>query len=165
MRIAVLSDTHMQAPDPVLEEIFENRLSRMEYVLHCGDFTGEAVYAYLNSHPGFFAVRGNMDQAPWAADLPLKRVLRIGGSHIGLLHGFGFGDWRHYAGAVFEPGLDLVCFGHTHQRLWKERPGQPPVLNPGSFSLPRRERAGYAVLTLEKGKVLSPPRWELLSPA
>ncbi len=159
MRIAVLSDTHMPSPNTRLQNVFEHQLVHMDAVLHCGDFTGESVYAYLNTHPGFFAVRGNMDQGAWAADLPFKRIVRTGGASIGLVHGYGVGDWSDLAGGLFEPGLDLVCFGHTHQRLWQEPAGGPPVLNPGSFSLPRHDQAGYAVLSLEGGKV-SAPHWE-----
>ncbi len=162
MHIAVLSDTHMTSPNTRLRTVFENQLSRMDAVLHCGDFTGESVYSYLNCHSGFFAVRGNMDQGTWAADLPFKLVVRLGDWKIGLVHGFGLGDWRDLAGGVFEPGLDLICFGHTHQRLWQEMPGQTSILNPGSFSLPRHDQAGYAVLRQDKGKPAA-PHWEQLS--
>lgn len=159
MRIAVLSDTHMPSPNDILQEAFRKHLIHMDLVLHCGDFTGESVWSFLNSHPRFFGVRGNMDQGAWAVELPFQRVVRTKTINIGLVHGFGCGAWERLAPDLFEPDLDLICFGHTHQRLWQTRQGEPSLLNPGSFSLPRRDQAGFAVIDSEKGQ-LSEPGWK-----
>lgn len=159
MRIAVLSDTHMDDLDSDLMRVFEKQLHGMEAVLHLGDFTGERVWAYLNSHACFYGVRGNMDRGQWTAHLPGKRVVRVGGLKIGMVHGFGSGQPERLATEVFDPEPDLICFGHTHQPLWLFEPGKTPLLNPGSFCLPRSGQAGYAVLRVSNGRLAQEPEW------
>ncbi|MFW6054517.1 MAG: metallophosphoesterase family protein [Thermodesulfobacteriota bacterium] len=159
MKIAVLSDTHLEDLSPNLLHVFDKRLKYIDVVLHLGDFTGERVWSFLSSHPGFYEVAGNMDRGEWADSLPRKRVIQVEGVKIGMLHGFGFGDPERYATDCFAPGLDLICFGHSHRYLWLDRPGRTPLLNPGSFSLPRTGQPGFAVLEVSQGKLTS-PEWE-----
>ncbi|MCF8104634.1 MAG: YfcE family phosphodiesterase [Desulfohalobiaceae bacterium] len=159
MKIAVLSDTHLEDPSPPLIHVYEDRLKNMDIILHLGDFTGERVWLYLQAHTGFYEVAGNMDRGEWADSLPRKRVVQVGGVKIGMLHGFGFGDPKRYATDVFAPGLDLICFGHSHRYLWLQRPGRIPLLNPGSFSLPRAGYPGFAVFEVRRGR-LTEPVWE-----
>ena len=159
MKIAVLSDTHLTDLTSELIHVFKNRLTDMDLILHLGDYTAERVFSFLNSHAGFYGVAGNMDKGEWADALPGKRVVQAGGIKIGMLHGSEFVDPARSAEDAFAPGLDLICFGHTHRCLWFERPGRTALLNPGSFSLPRSGQAGYAVLEVSQGKLTS-PGWE-----
>ncbi len=157
-RIAVLSDTHMSTPSSALYRTFEKHLKHVDTVLHCGDITGEEVWALLNSHTSFFAVAGNMDMGCWASDLPAQLTVRAHGLKIGLLHGHGLGSGRLSAQVreVFEPDVDVICFGHTHVREWRSEPDGTSLLNPGSFTLPKKSPPGYAVIHVNEENELSP---------
>lgn len=152
MRIAVLSDTHLKIPSSRLTEEYEAELRHMDAVLHCGDFTGEPVWAYLNGHPAFYAVSGNMDADFGGGFLPDKRLLELSGFRVGMLHGdglgLGSGDPVQRMLDFWETELALFCYGHTHRRELR-RSGSTTVLNPGSFRLPKGDsKAGYAVIDL-----------------
>jgi len=154
VRVALLSDTHMMKPSQALITAYEQVMKDLDAVMHCGDITGEQVFSFLNSHPRFFAVAGNMDSGQWADTLPRKRTVRLGQFQIGLVHGFGLG-----AGPLAEKvvssfsgqDLDLVCFGHTHKRLFEPDLYSLPVLNPGSFALPKDSSPGFACVELRPG--------------
>lgn len=152
MRIAVLSDTHLKIPSSGLTKEYETELWHMDEVLHCGDFTGESVWAYLSGHPAFYAVSGNMDADFGKGFLPDKRLLELSGFRVGMLHGDGLGlgsaDPVQRMLDFWGTKLDLFCYGHTHRRELL-RSGSTTVLNPGSFLLPKGDsKAGYAVIDL-----------------
>ena len=152
MRLAVLSDTHLGSPSPRLTEEFDTTLQHMDAVLHCGDHTGESVWAYLNGHPAFYAVRGNMDGHFGDGILPATRVLDLNGFRVGMLHGDGLGstDPFRWIADILRTDVDLLCYGHTHRRDLQSAESAT-VLNPGSFRLPRgNSKAGYAVLELDR---------------
>jgi len=154
VRIAVVSDTHMNKPSPALISAYERVMQDLDAVVHCGDITGEQVFWYLNSHPRFYVVAGNMDSGQWADDLPRKTTARLGEFHIGLVHGFGLGSGplaEKVAASFKDQDLDLVCFGHTHRRLFEPDLYALPVLNPGSFALPKGSSPGFAVVELRPG--------------
>ena len=155
MRIAVVSDTHMMKPSQALVTAYEQVMQDMDAVVHCGDITGEQVFAFLNSHPCFHAVAGNMDSGQWADSLPRKTSVRLGQFEIGLIHGFGlgFGPLAQKVASRFEDrDLDLVCFGHTHKRLFEPDGYALPLLNPGSFALPKDSPPGFACVELRSGR-------------
>jgi hypothetical protein len=141
----------MTTPSSALLKVFQSHLQHMDALLHCGDVTGEEVWAFLNSHDLFVSVAGNMDMGSWAEGLPGQTTLRIHGVEVGLLHGhgLGFGPITRKVSEVFEPEVDLICFGHTHKREWVQDPAGTRILNPGSFSLPKKGPPGYAVVHVE----------------
>lgn len=146
MRIAVLSDTHLHAPDKDLIHVQESFFQDMDVVLHCGDIFSYDVWAYLNSHPGFYAVRGNMDMGAWSLDMLEIRVLELQGLEVGLVHGHFAGPDQEGLLQCFSHKPDLICFGHTHKRYWAEGQTGVRFLNPGSFSLPKGSNPGFALL-------------------
>lgn len=151
MRIAVVSDTHMQKPSQTLVSAYEQVMQKMDAVVHCGDITGEQVFSFLNSHPRFYAVAGNMDSGQWADPLPRKTTVRLGEFQVGLIHGFGlgFGPLAPKVVSSFDGlGLDLVCYGHTHKRFFDPDGYALPILNPGSFALPKGSPPGFACVEL-----------------
>jgi hypothetical protein len=154
LRIAVLSDTHLQGPNQDLIQLQESIFQDQDFVLHCGDLTAYAVWAYLDSHPGFYAVRGNMDMGAWSQDLPEVRLLWLQGLRVGLVHGHFCGTSPESLLQCFEKEPDLVCFGHTHKRYWAEGLRQVKILNPGSFSLPKGSSPGLALLQGQSRKDL-----------
>lgn len=137
MRLAVISDTHLAAPDERFCAIFDRHLAGADVLLHCGDMIGANLYHYLCSHPRFFCVRGNCDHFTLDHDLPqsLSRELATPGGalRIGMAHGWGERSSVWVRVAELFPGHGLICYGHTHRRDWREHAGGR-VLNPGSLA-------------------------------
>jgi hypothetical protein len=88
MRIAVLSDTHLQRIGREFKLIYDHYLRDVDVILHAGDFTASDVIAFLSKKP-FHGVQGNMDSLEVKVSLPEKKVIEICGYRIGLVHGWG----------------------------------------------------------------------------
>ncbi len=124
--IGVISDTHgLLRPQAVAV------LKGVELILHAGDIGGPEVLGALEKLAPVYAVRGNTDRGDWAWELPLTRVVEVGGAQIYLLHELYALDLDP-AAAQFQ----AVIFGHSH-RPHSERQGGVLYLNPGSAG-PRR---------------------------
>jgi putative phosphoesterase len=136
LTIAVLSDTHLDAPSEWFATLYERYLAGADLVLHCGDVTGWQTLHFLDAHPRFRAVAGNMDTHLHLAGLPGKLELEFGGLRIGVTHGWGGGRELSKQVAAAFPGFDLVCFGHTHV-YERAQYGATTALNPGSCCAPR----------------------------
>lgn len=152
MRIAVISDTHMNQPSGWFMRLYDKALSRADIILHCGDVTGPATYHHLCQHPNLHAVRGNCDWDPvLAAELPPLLRLELGGMRIAMAHGWGSRSGvPDRVAETFGPDFDLICFGHTHKPLWTAEYG-PMLLNPGSLG----EYGSWALVTVGPGKSLT----------
>ena len=151
MRIGLVSDTHGYF-DPRLAEV----LAGSEVILHAGDVGSEGVLEQMARIAPVQAVRGNADAtAAW----PLSLTLSPGGAAIHLQHilpaaqsdlekwGSPAGAWAglppaaHRLRRAFDPGIEVVVFGHSHSPCLVRLEGVLWV-NPGSagrkrFSLPR----------------------------
>ena len=149
MKVLVFSDSHSynagmfwaverEAPDAVL---------------HLGDHTDDA-RELERAWPQLpvYRVRGNNDYQP---DTPLYACVRLSGVPVYITHGHRDRVSMLGCGIVpqraREEGCGLAFFGHTH-RMMLERIGGVLVCNPGSISLPRDGRAGFARLTIEDGQ-------------
>lgn len=152
MIISVLSDTHLESPDIVLEAVFDRYCRHADMVLHCGDMVGESTWALFNCHPAFYAVQGNCDLPPLRGSLPVLREVEVAGWRIGMGHGWGPRSQVGDAVADQFHGVDLVCYGHTHIRDWRKRSDGVWLLNPGSLFWPRSGDGGLARLHLEAGQ-------------
>ena len=47
MRVAVLSDTHLEQVNPAFAALFERYLQPADAVIHCGDVVGEEIEACI----------------------------------------------------------------------------------------------------------------------
>ncbi len=146
MRIAVLSDTHLNRPGQWLQDLYDRHLADADVLLHCGDFTGNDVLDTLRLHPQFYGVCGNCDGWDMAAALPEALVVDLDGLRLGLIHGYGF---PHPVGRsvakAFSGRADLVCYGHTHVFADEEYDGVRTV-NPGSARYSRQGPCSIAVI-------------------
>lgn len=149
MRVAVISDTHMNQPSGWFISFYERVLADADAVLHCGDIVGFEVWSFLMQHPRFHAARGNCDFDPRLFDELEDRVcLTLDGFTVGLCHGWGSRSGVPMRVAeAFGPEYDLVCFGHTHARYFSDEHGVL-LLNPGSAG----EHGSVAVVTLMHGQ-------------
>jgi putative phosphoesterase len=162
MRVGLISDTHVptrvrRVPGEVLAA-----LAGCEAILHAGDLVEVAALEDLRRLGPVFAVRGNMDRGP-ATELPLKRVVELGGLRIGLFHGHGrVGTLvdRVFNTLVGE-GVDVMVFGHSHEPLVR-RIGEVLLVNPGSATCGRgKTPRTVAILDLDgtaTAEIVSIPR-------
>jgi putative phosphoesterase len=88
-------------------------------------------------------VRGNNDRGAWAAALPERLVLAIGGARLLVVH-----DVHELESGAAGParGVDVVISGHSHKPGLERRDGVL-WLNPGSAG-PRRFELPIAVARL-----------------
>ncbi len=132
MKIGVISDTHLYQVSADFVQIVEKFLQDCDLLIHCGDYTGEEIYHYLNSFPNFVGIKGNCD----FFSLEEKKVVCHQNKKIGIIHGYGVSNLGRNPEnllPLFPPDTNLICFGHTHTPLWK-KVKQTYLLNPGSLA-------------------------------
>jgi putative phosphoesterase len=124
--VGVISDTHgLMRPQALAA------LQGSDVIIHAGDVGNPDVIKELAGIAPTHVVRGNIDTAGWAADLPETERVDIGGHRFYLLHQISLLDLD-----PAQLGFAAVVFGHSHQPLVETRQGVL-FLNPGSAG-PRR---------------------------
>src|SRR3954470_15652685 len=87
VRGAIVSDTHLPRGTRTLPEACVDRLRSADAILHCGDVaTAEVLGWFEQLGPPVHAVQGNVDDAALQQRLPDRRVVELGGVHIGMVH-------------------------------------------------------------------------------
>ena len=140
MHIGIISDTH-----GLLRPEAERALQGVELIIHAGDVGAPEVLGKLKQIAPVFAVRGNVDTADWASELPATTVVEAYGFSFYVLHNLRELDLRR-EGAKF----DFVISGHTHQALQVEKNGVL-FINPGSAG-PRRFRLPITLARVDLAK-------------
>ena len=149
LRIAVFSDTHLSDTAEArsfLLEMVEGLLNPIDMIIHAGDLVALDLLDVFNGYP-VHIVRGNMD--PAAPDIPIKKVIRINGFKIGLIHGWGPAEGieaRIYSEFSMIP-IDCLVYGHSHVPVCHEHDGVL-FFNPGSAT-DRRNMSCHTVGLLE----------------
>jgi len=144
--IAVLSDTHRTSLDSRFTDRVEELAREADHIFHLGDMVARDILDFLNSFP-LTAVAGNMDCPEIKASQPIKRIVELEGYRFGLIHGWG-GPFGLDDRVLKEmPGLDCVCFGHTHRPV-NERRGRTLLFNPGSAQNDSRSKSMYGLLKI-----------------
>ncbi len=141
MRIGLISDTHgLLRPDALAA------LQGCAQIIHAGDIGKPQVLDGLRAIAPLQAIRGNIDTADWALELPERLDLRIGSLTLHVLH-----DLKQLDIDPLAAGIDVVIAGHSHKPKVERRDGVL-YINPGSagprrFSLP----ISLALLELNDG--------------
>jgi putative phosphoesterase len=130
MLVGLISDTH-----GLLRPEAELALQGVDLIIHAGDVGDPEILPKLKRIAPVFAVRGNVDTASWAQELPTTTVVEANGASLYVLHNLSELDLRPHGGR-----FDFIVSGHTHQPEQSERNGVV-YINPGSagprrFSLP-----------------------------
>lgn len=128
--VGLISDTHGLLRPEALQA-----LQGVDLILHAGDVGDPAILQTLKTIAPVFAVRGNIDTAPWAQELPATAVVEAGSATFYILHNLHDLDLSPQAA-----GFHCVVSGHSHKPDHQERQGVL-YINPGSagprrFSLP-----------------------------
>ena len=143
--LGVISDTHgLLRPEAL------HALRGSELIVHAGDVGKSEILERLREIAPVVAVRGNVDTAPWAEELPETQVVRVVGRNIYVLH-----DRSQFVADPVTAGYAAVVFGHSHKVLVETRDGVL-YLNPGSAG-PRRFRLPITVARLRVSTELLEP--------
>ncbi|WP_181297656.1 metallophosphoesterase family protein [Pseudomonas sp. Q2-TVG4-2] len=149
MRIGVISDTHgLLRPEAV------TALQGCERIIHAGDIGKPEVLEGLRKLAPLEVISGNVDSGDWAAAIPERLDLQIGGLRIHVTH-----DVKTMRIDPVAERVDVVIAGHSHQPKIEQVDGVL-YLNPGSagrrrFKLP----ISVALLDIEDGQ----PRAQLVT--
>ena len=133
LTVGVISDTHgLLRPQAVAA------LRGSDLIIHAGDVGNREVITTLSGIAPTFAVRGNIDKAAWAVELPMTKLVEVGERLFCVLHEISQLDLDPATA-----GFAAVVFGHSHQPRIETRDGVL-FLNPGSAG-PRRFKLPIAV--------------------
>lgn len=141
--IGVISDTHGLLRPEALEALRE-----AEHIIHAGDVGAAEILEKLATLAPVTAIRGNVDKAAWARQLPETEVVEVGGVSIYILHDLARIDLKPEAA-----GFRVVISGHSHVPRQEMR-GGVLYFNPGSAG-PRRFKLPVTAgkLIVEAGNV------------
>jgi putative phosphoesterase len=156
MKIGVISDTHMREMDPELENALAGVFADVDMIIHAGDLTNIQVLDGLDS-PNVVAVAGNMDDHITSSHLPVKRVLRLEGHRIGVIHGYGAPNGLEDRIRDEFEEVEAIIYGHSHQPANHVRAGVL-FFNPGSVSRGYRGSGTVGILEVGqniKGEIIS----------
>ena len=134
--LGVISDTHGLLRPEALDA-----LRGSELIIHAGDVGQSEILERLRKIAPVVAVRGNVDTAPWAEELPETNTVEVVGHLIFVLH-----DRSQLAVHPAHAGFAAVVFGHSHKPLAEVQNGVL-FLNPGSAG-PRRFRLPISIARL-----------------
>jgi putative phosphoesterase len=140
VEVGIISDTH-----GLLRPEAERALLGVDLILHAGDVGAPEILTRLRIIAPVFAVRGNVDTAPWAGELPPTVVVECCKESLYMLHNLRDLDLQPEAA-----GFRAVISGHTHQPQQTMQNGVL-YLNPGSAG-PRRFNLPITVARLRFDK-------------
>ncbi len=145
MLIGVISDTHgLLRPEAVAA------LQGSDRIIHAGDIGDPAILSKLAEIAPVTAVRGNVDRAAWAKNLPLTNVLEVEGVSIYILHNLDDLDLKPEAA-----GFAAMIYGHSHVPKQETKAGvlyfNPGSAGPKRFQLP----VSMGKLIIENGRIES----------
>jgi uncharacterized protein len=139
-RIGLISDTHGLLRDEALLA-----LRGLDLIIHAGDVGKPEILDALKILAPVVTVRGNVDQADWAATLPSTAVVETEAATFYVLHNLQQLDLDPKAA-----GFHVVVSGHTHKPNHATR-GGVLYLNPGSAG-PRRFDLPVTIARLDLGQ-------------
>lgn len=150
MRIAVVSDSHRNLY--MLDKAIKGA-GNVDLIVHLGDCVRDIIKVNEKYKMPVEYVFGNND---FGISPVYEKVLIKNGIRILITHGHRYnlyyGVEDLYSKAL-EVEAQVVLYGHTHVQN-VERIGDILFLNPGSVSLPRDGKPGFAILTInQKGEV------------
>ena len=130
MIFGLISDTHgLLRPEAL------SALRGSDLIVHAGDVGTPEILDQLRTIAPTFAVRGNVDTAPWANALPMTEVVDTAGLQLYVLHDLATLDLDPRAA-----GFAAVISGHSHKPNAATRNGvlyrNPGRAGPRRFTLP-----------------------------
>jgi len=103
-KIGVISDTH-----GLLRPQIRDRFQGVDHIIHAGDVGSVAVIDELRNIAPVTAIRGNVDVADWASELPATAVVEFDGLSLYVIH-----DLTDLNLDPQTAGFSAVLYGHSH---------------------------------------------------
>src|SRR5580693_4115471 len=113
MSVGLISDTHGLLRDEALEA-----LRGSDLIVHAGDVGKPEILTALRQLAPVVAVKGNIDTASWASQLPATAVIEAGPATIYVLH-----DLQELDLDPTAAGIQIVVSCHSHKPSSTERSG------------------------------------------
>jgi len=155
MKIGVISDTHIPMKVDKLPDELVKALKGCDLIMHAGDLVELSVLEDLKKITKVEAVYGNMDSANVRNALPDKKILRLGGKVLCLMHGYDNPDnlIDILKKEFIREKPDIIVYGHSH-RPTNEYIDEILFFNPGSCTdtvfAPYRS---YGIIEIDKGEI------------
>jgi putative phosphoesterase len=142
VRIGVLSDTHIHLAEEIPAEVV-TAFSKVDLIIHAGDFVGSEVLEGLKRLCEVKAVHGNVDSMKLRSLLPEKEIFIAENKRIGIAHGWGSPEGIENRVKDLLGDVDIIIYGHSH-RAKIEQIGKVLFFNPGPGW------QSFGVLTIDK---------------
>ncbi len=153
-RIGVISDTHLNGPDHLLEEIASGIFADVDFIIHAGDMVHlEVLDVFFQYDKHVVAVCGNMDASDVRNAYPAARSIDVEDVTLGITHGWGApAGIRQRIMSSFSD-VDSIIYGHTHEGFEGHEAGIY-FFNPGSptdsrFTSPR----SVGIITIHENSI------------
>lgn len=138
----MLSDTHIHLAEEIPAEVV-TAFSKVDLIVHAGDFVGSEVLEGLKELGEVRAVHGNVDSMKLRNLLPEKDIFTIGTKKIGITHGWGSPEGIESRVKGLLGDVDIIIYGHSH-RAKIEQIGGTLFFNPGPGW------QSFGILTIDK---------------
>ncbi len=158
MKIIAISDTHLKS-GLLLPGDLVALLKDADMIIHAGDFVSRKAYDEISGLGRLEAVHGNMDDRELKNLLPERKVIKVEGIRIGIVHEASL-SLHDTTGARFmakEMDVDVLVFGHIHKPVIEK--SDVLLVCPGSPTVPRLSEPAAILLCIEgdsiSGKVIT----------
>jgi putative phosphoesterase len=139
MNLIILSDTHIKKGQSLISSLpgeLVSMIKNCDLIIHAGDFETLDCYNELLSLSGLEAVHGDTDCTELMELLPERKVIKIEGIKIGVIHKGQLtsenNDGLRYLAK--EMDVDVLIFGHFHHPI--AHVTEVLLLSPGSATVP-----------------------------
>lgn len=154
-RVLLMADTHVPTRARDLPAPLWAAVGEADVVIHAGDWVEPALLDRLEARSRrLLACWGNNDGPALRERLPEVARAEVAGVRIGVVHETGPAAGRERRCEATHPGLDLLCFGHSHIPWDSTTPSGLRLLNPGSPTDRRRQpHRTFLTFTLSGGRL------------
>jgi putative phosphoesterase len=155
MKIIAISDTHIKSGS-IIEALptgLVKLIKEADIVIHAGDFVTKQAYEELTAICRLEAVHGNMDEVKIKNLLPERKIIKVDGVKIGIVHEatLSINDTTGARYMAKEMDADVLIFGHIHKPVIEK--SDVLLVCPGSPTAPRLSEPGAVELVIQEGEV------------
>jgi len=155
MKILAISDTHIKSGS-IIEALpagLVKLIKHADIVIHAGDFVTKQAYDELTGICRLEAVYGNMDEVKLKELLPVRKIIKVDGVKIGIVHEatLSINDTIGARYLAKEMDVDVLFFGHIHKPVIEK--SDVLLVCPGSPTSPRLSEPASVELVIREGEI------------
>lgn len=154
--VVLIADTHLPKRAKDLPAQVWQAVDAADVVIHAGDWVDVVTLDRLEQRAKrLLACWGNNDCPELRERLPELAVADLLGVRVGVVHETGPSSGREARCDAAYPGLDVLCFGHSHIPWDSVTTRGLRLLNPGSPTDRRRQPyCTYLTFTVDAGALM-----------